>query len=123
MLSEWALGEDSRAQHDIFPARAGSAGVDIPLLVYLSIVVTLKRCMSKTPYLIHDTDKAPHIHGSGVLVIVDGLVRKLRVTIHPMHASLWIHFLPQELSISLALFLHERHSISHPSAYEIFRSY
>ena len=32
-----------------------------------------KRFVSETPYLIHDTAKAPHITGSGVLLVVEGL--------------------------------------------------
>ena len=35
--------------------------------------VFLKRFVSETPYLIHDTTKAPHITGSGVLLVMDGL--------------------------------------------------
>ena len=37
------------------------------------ILVGFKRLVSQTPYLIHDTAKAPHITGSGVLPVVDGL--------------------------------------------------
>ena len=35
----------------------------------------LKWSVSETPYLIHDTTKAPHITGSGVLLVVDGQMR------------------------------------------------
>jgi hypothetical protein len=42
-------------------------------LYILQISATFKRFVSETPYLIHDTTKAPHITGSGVLLVVEGL--------------------------------------------------
>ena len=36
----------------------------------LQIAVVLEGLLSETPYLIHDTTKAPHITGSGVLLVV-----------------------------------------------------
>ena len=42
---------------------------------YFWISMIFKWLVSKTPYLIHDTTKAPHVTGSGVLLVVDGLVR------------------------------------------------
>jgi hypothetical protein len=43
------------------------------LLAHLIIGKIRKWSMPQTPYLIHDTAKAPHITGSGVLIIVDSL--------------------------------------------------
>ena len=40
---------------------------------YIAIAVIFKRFVSETPYLIHDTTKAPHITGSGVLLVMNGL--------------------------------------------------
>ncbi len=37
--------------------------------------------MPQTPYLIHDTTKAPHITGSGVLLIVNCLLKSIK-TLH-----------------------------------------
>ena len=37
------------------------------------ICVFLKWFVSKTPYLIHNTTKAPHITSSGVLLVENGL--------------------------------------------------
>ena len=39
----------------------------------LRIAISFKWFVSETPYLIHDTTKAPHITGSGVLLVVEGL--------------------------------------------------
>ena len=39
----------------------------------LSISVFFKRFVSKTPYFVHDCTETPHITGSGVLAVVDGL--------------------------------------------------
>ena len=39
----------------------------------LCIAEKFKRFVSETPYLIHDTTKAPHITGSGVLLVVESL--------------------------------------------------
>ena len=49
------------------------AGVLLLILANLSTGKVLKRSVSKTPYLIHDTTEAPHITGSGVLIVVNGL--------------------------------------------------
>ena len=36
--------------------------------MYLSVGVAFKRLVSKAPYLVHHSSKAPHITGSGVLL-------------------------------------------------------
>ena len=47
----------------------------VQLLNYFWISKIFKRFVSETPYLIHDTTKAPHITGSGVLLVVNSLLR------------------------------------------------
>ena len=42
-------------------------------LAYINIGELLKWFVSKTPYLIHDTAKAPHITGRRILLVVYGL--------------------------------------------------
>ena len=43
------------------------------ILLYMSIIVAFKRLVTETPYLIHSASKAPHITGSGVLLVVNSL--------------------------------------------------
>ena len=38
--------------------------------IYLRVGITLKWLVSQAPYLIHESTKAPHITGSGVLLVV-----------------------------------------------------
>ena len=45
---------------------------------YINIGEFLKWFVSETPYLIHDTTKAPHITGTGVVLVVYGLKQKFR---------------------------------------------
>ena len=47
--------------------------IDGCTVVYLWIGEILKWLVSHTPYLIHESSKAPHITGSGVLLIVKSL--------------------------------------------------
>ena len=42
-------------------------------LYALQVCVLFKWFVSETPYLIHDTAKAPHVTGSGVLLVVECL--------------------------------------------------
>ena len=43
--------------------------------------------VSETPYLIHDTTKAPHITGSGVLLVVNSLL--ILVNMHESYCMVW----------------------------------
>ena len=58
-------------------------GIDQIDSKYLQISMLFKRFVSETPYLIHDTAKAPHITGSRVLLVVNGL----KVNIHTSHIT------------------------------------
>ena len=49
---------------------------DIMIKFYFWIGMVFERLMSETPYLIHDTTKAPHITGSGVLLVMNSLYFK-----------------------------------------------
>jgi hypothetical protein len=46
------------------------------MISYIWVGVAFKWFVSETPYLIHDTPKAPYITGRGVLLVVDGLIGK-----------------------------------------------
>ena len=62
----------------------------------------LKWFVSETPYLIHDTTKAPHITGSGVLLVVDGQMRGTHTkhddhSCHMLQLKLYsIYYMPLE---------------------------
>ena len=59
---------------DSWTARGwGKTNSSVNNLYAFYICLLSKWFMSKTPYLIHDTAKAPHITGSGVLLVVNGL--------------------------------------------------
>ena len=47
--------------------------IELIVSLYLRIIAAFKWLVSKTPNLIHDTPKAPHITGSGVLLVVYSL--------------------------------------------------
>ena len=49
-------------------------------ITYITIALIFKRFVSETPYLIHDTTKAPYITGSGVLLVVHGLFKESTVS-------------------------------------------
>ena len=48
----------------------------VKCVLYLEVGVVLKRLVPKTPYLVHDYSKTPHITGCGVFVVVESLERK-----------------------------------------------
>ena len=79
---------------------------------YLNIGILFKWLMSKTPYLIHDTTKTPHITGSGVLLVVYGLKFRKQREGKRKHSCFLekILAIPLGLSILLAPFPHRKHS-------------
>ena len=46
---------------------------------HLRVAIAFKWLVSKTPYLIHQTPKSPHITGCGVLLIVQSLRTQMAV--------------------------------------------
>ena len=59
--------------HSWAPRRWGKTYSFVNHPYALHVRALFKWFMSKTPYLVHDTAKAPHITGSGVLLVVEGL--------------------------------------------------
>ena len=58
------------------PRRRGKTSSFVDDLYALHVGAGFEWFVSETPYLIHDTTKAPHITGSGVFLIVEGLYQK-----------------------------------------------
>ena len=55
--------------------RRGEAETTVYLPNDLLFGVSLKGLVSKTPYLIHHTTKAPHITGCGILLVMESLFK------------------------------------------------
>ncbi len=80
--------------------------------LYLIVGESLKRFVSHTPYLIHDSSITPHITGTGILLEMESLVN----TIINRTIVVMVQYgcgLPQVPSTSQESFLLETHNNSH----------
>ena len=55
--------------------RRGKAKTTVNFTDHFMIRASLKWLVSKTPYLIHRTTKAPHITGCGILLVMESLFK------------------------------------------------
>ena len=88
------------------PSRRGKTNSFVDQLNTILVCVLFKWFVSETPYLIHDTTKAPHITGSGVLFVEDGLYKNYIIALICLQNT----NIPLGQSTSLEFFLHERRS-------------
>ena len=68
----------------------------LQLSAHLIIGKISKWSVSQTPYLIHDTTKAPHITGSGVFIVINGL----HVLYHLINGQLLVFYTSGDIHFS-----------------------